>query len=230
MTRTPHAILTDIEGTTSSIAFVHDVLFPYSRARLADYVRAHREALTDILDDVRAESGDAALDVDGCIDRLLDWHDEDRKIAPLKELQGRIWHEGFTAGAFTGHIYPDAVAGLRRWHAAGIALYIYSSGSVGAQKLLFGHSDAGNLLPLFSGHFDTGVGGKKEAASYVTIARAIGQAPDDILFLSDVEAELEAARASGFATILLARDGVPPTSDFPVATTFDSILPLEATA
>ena len=208
---------------------MHEVLFPYSRARLADYVRAHESTLATVLDRVRTHSGLPDLDLDGSIAQLLDWHDADRKIEPLKELQGQIWHEGFASGAFTGHVYPDAVAGLRRWHAAGIALYVYSSGSVGAQKLLFGHSDAGDLLPLFAGHFDTAIGGKKEAASYAAIARAIGIAPPELLFLSDVEVELEAARAAGFASILLARDGVPEISAFPVATSFDTILPMEAT-
>ena len=221
---TPSAIVTDIEGTTSSIAFVHEVLFPYSRARLADYVPAHRDAVAPILEAVRAEAGDPALDEAGCISLLLEWHDADRKIAPLKDLQGMIWAEGFAAGAFTGHIYPDAVAGLRRWHARSIPLYIYSSGSVGAQKLLFGHSDYGDLLPLFAGHFDTAVGGKKEAASYRAIAGSLGSPAGEILFLSDVEAELAAAREAGMQVTLLARDGLPETSDFPVTDSFDTIL------
>lgn len=221
---TPQAIVTDIEGTTSSIAFVHEVLFPYSRARLADYVAAHREAVAPILDRVRAEAGDPALDEAGCVKLLLEWHDADRKIAPLKDLQGMIWADGFAAGAFTGHIYPDAVEGLRRWHARGIALYIYSSGSVAAQKLLFGHSDYGDLLPLFAGHFDTAVGGKREAASYAAIATAIGAPAAEILFLSDVEAELAAAQEAGMLVILLARDGMPEVSDYPVTNSFDSIL------
>lgn len=221
---TPSAIVSDIEGTTSSIAFVHEVLFPYSRARLADYVPAHRDAVAPILETVRAEAGDPALDEAGCISLLLEWHDADRKITPLKELQGMIWAEGFAAGAFTGHIYPDAVAGLRRWHARGIPLYIYSSGSVGAQKLLFGNSDYGDLLPLFAGHFDTAVGGKKEASSYRAIAEALGRPAGEILFLSDVEAELAAAREAGMQVTLLARDGMPETSDFPVTDSFDTIL------
>lgn len=221
---TPSAIVTDIEGTTSSIAFVHEVLFPYSRARLADYVAAHPDAVAPILDRVRAEAGDPGLDDAGCVKLLLEWHDADRKIAPLKDLQGMIWAEGFAAGAFTGHIYPDAVEGLRRWHAQGIPLYIYSSGSVGAQKLLFGHSDFGDLLPLFAGHFDTAVGAKREAASYSTIATAIGAPAGEILFLSDVEAELAAAREAGMQVTLLARDGMPEATEYPVTDSFDTIL------
>jgi enolase-phosphatase E1 len=223
---TARVILTDIEGTTSSIAFVHEVLFPYSRARLADYVAAHAEApaVAAILADVRAEAGDLALDLAGCTALLEEWHDADRKIGPLKTLQGLIWTEGYAAGALEGHVYPDAVAGLRRWHGAGIALYVYSSGSVAAQKLIFGHTAWGDLTPLFAGHFDTAVGGKKEAASYAAIARAIGCAPGEILFLSDIEAELAAAAEAGLAVTLLARDGEPAASPYPFATTFDTIL------
>jgi enolase-phosphatase E1 len=227
---TPRAIVTDVEGTTSSLAFVHDVLFPYSRAQLADYVAAHADALAPIIDATRAEAGAPDLDIEGCVALLLQWHDADRKIGPLKQLQGLIWEEGFRAGAFTGHVYPDAAEGLRRWHAAGIALYIYSSGSVAAQKLLFGHSDFGDLTPLFAGHFDTAVGAKRDAASYRAIADAIGGDPASILFLSDVAEELAAAREAGMAVTLLARDGAPPAQPFPVAARFDTILPVEAAA
>ncbi len=223
---TARAILTDIEGTTSSIAFVHEVLFPYSRARLAEYVAAHagEPEVAAILDQVRAEAGDPALSLAGCTALLAEWHDADRKIGPLKALQGLIWAEGYAAGALEGHVYADAVAGLRRWRAAGLALYVYSSGSVAAQRLIFGHTAFGDLTPLFAGHFDTGVGGKKEGASYAAIAAAIGIAPGEILFLSDVEAELAAAAGAGMAVTLLARDGVPAASPYPVATSFDTIL------
>jgi enolase-phosphatase E1 len=221
---TPRAIITDIEGTTSSLSFVHDVLFPYSYARLADHVRDHAETLGELLDSVRAEAGNAALDVEGCVALLRDWHREDRKIGPLKTLQGMIWAEGFAAGELQGHVYPDAIAGLRRWHAWGIPLYIYSSGSVAAQKLLFGHTSSGDLTPLFAGHFDTAVGGKKEASSYRAIAGAIDLPPADLLFLSDVEAELAAAIEAGLSVMLLVRDGPLPDSPFPTATSFDTIL------
>jgi enolase-phosphatase E1 len=222
----PRAILTDIEGTTSSIAFVHEVLFPYSRARLAGYVAGHagEPEVAAILDAVRAEAGEPDLDVDGCTALLLAWHDADRKIGPLKALQGLIWAEGYAEGALEGHVYPDAAAGLARWHAVGAALYIYSSGSVAAQKLIFGHTAYGNLTPLFTGYFDTGIGGKKEAASYAAIAAAIGTSPAEILFLSDVEAELAAAAAAGMQVTLLARDAVPAHSAYPVAQSFDAIL------
>jgi enolase-phosphatase E1 len=226
----PKAIVVDIEGTTSSLAFVHEVLFPYSRARLADYVAAHPAEVAPILQQTRAEAGRADLDTAGCVALLLEWHDADRKVGPLKALQGMIWAEGFAQGVLKGHVYDDAVAGLRRWHGDGIALYIYSSGSVAAQKLIFGNTEAGDLTPLFSGYFDTAVGAKREAAAYTAIARAIGLPSAEILFLSDVEAELEAARDAGMQAMLLAREGLPEASAFPVTDSFDSIVPAEATA
>jgi len=222
---TARAIVTDIEGTTSSLSFVHEVLFPYSRARLADWIEAHPQEAAPILDQVRAEEGGEALDTPGCVRLLLEWHDADRKIGPLKALQGMIWAEGFAAGELTGHIYEDAAEGLRRWHDAGIALYIYSSGSVAAQKLIFGRTEYGDLTPLFSGYFDTAVGAKREAAAYRAIAQSIGIPPADVLFLSDVEAELQAARDAGMAVALLVREDIPEHSPFPVHTSFDTIRP-----
>jgi enolase-phosphatase E1 len=222
---TPRAIVTDIEGTTSSIRFVVDVLFPYSRARLAPFVRAQADELGAVFDAVHREVGDTALDIEAIIARLEQWHDADRKIAPLKTVQGLIWADGYACGAFAGHVYPDAVAGLRRWHARGIALYVYSSGSVAAQKLLFGHSEAGDLTPLFAGHFDTAIGAKRDAHAYRAIVAALGLPADRILFLSDVAEELAAAREAGLGVTLIARDGLPEASPFPVATGFDPILP-----
>ena len=221
----PRAILTDIEGTTTSIAFVHDVLFPYSRARLADYVAGHDRELAQLLDAVRAEAGDPALDTGGCIALLQQWHDADRKLASLKDLQGLIWAQGYASGAIKGHVYADAVAGLQRWHRRGLVLAVYSSGSVAAQKLLFGHSDFGDLTGLFAAHFDTAMGGKCVADAYRAIASRLGFAPQEILFLSDVEAELAAAQAAGLAVTLLARDGLHAASAYPVAASFDTLLP-----
>lgn len=197
------AILTDIEGTTSSISFVADVLFPYARARIADYCAAHPEQVAPILVEVAAiEPGDP-------IETMRRWIDEDRKITPLKTLQGMIWEGGFREGAFKGHVYPDAVAALRRWHAAGIALYVFSSGSVAAQKLIFGHSEAGDLTPLFSGYFDTTTGPKREAIAYTRIAEAVGLPVGEVLFLSDVAAETDAAKAAGMQALLIDRTGGP---------------------
>jgi enolase-phosphatase E1 len=195
------AILTDIEGTTSSIAFVAETLFPYARARLADYVAAHPVETAPILAEIAAaEPGDP-------IATLRRWIDEDRKATPLKLLQGMIWADGYASGDFTGHVYADAVAGLRRWHQAGVKLYVFSSGSVGAQKLLFGHSDAGDLTPLFTGYFDTTTGPKREAESYAKIAAAIGVEAEAVLFLSDTPQEVAAARAAGLAARLIDRAG-----------------------
>ncbi|MCP5141287.1 MAG: acireductone synthase [Gammaproteobacteria bacterium] len=208
------AILTDIEGTTTSVSFVYDVLFPYAREHLAAFVRAHADeaVVAAELDAVRAEVGGASLSTAQAIDVLLAWAREDRKITPLKTLQGMIWKDGYQSGGFTGHVYLDAVEGLRRWHSAGCKLYVYSSGSVAAQKLLFGHSDAGDLTPLFSGYFDTKVGGKREADSYRHITTRIGLPADQILFLSDIIEELDAAREAGMATAWLCRDGESETT------------------
>jgi enolase-phosphatase E1 len=199
-------VLTDIEGTTSSISFVKDVLFPYSRAALPGFVAEHgREPeVRRWLDQVAAENG-GLCDDRMIVEVLQGWIDADRKHTALKALQGMIWDAGFAAGAFVAHVYPDAPEQLRAWHAAGHPLYVYSSGSVAAQKLFFGHSAAGDLLPLFSGHFDTEIGGKREADSYRRIAHAIGRAAGDVLFLSDVVEELDAAREAGMDTVLLDR-------------------------
>lgn len=207
------AILTDIEGTTSSIAFVAQTLFPYARAHLPAYVAAHPAETAPILAEVAAaEPGDP-------VETLLRWIDEDRKATPLKALQGMIWADGYASGAFRGHVYPDAVAALRRWHAAGLRLYVFSSGSVAAQKLLFGHSEAGDLTPLFSGYFDTTTGAKREAASYARIASAIGEAAEDVLFVSDTPEEVAAARTAGMAVGLIDRSGrgdIGSFDDFPL--------------
>lgn len=201
------AIVTDIEGTTSSLSFVKDVLFPYARAHLADFVRQHgRESeIKALLDDARQIAGQA-LDTEQLIDQFTDWIDRDQKVTPLKSLQGLIWQDGYRQGAFKGHVYPDAAERLKDWHAQGYTLYVYSSGSVYAQKLLFGHTEYGDLTPLFSGYFDTHIGGKQEVTSYQVIARQLHLPAADILFLSDIEAELNAARAAGFDTYWLVRD------------------------
>lgn len=205
-------ILTDIEGTTSSISFVKDVLFPYARRALPDFVAARGNE-----PEVRRWLDQAALDIGGvvsddCIVELLQgWIDEDRKHTALKALQGMIWRDGYERGDFQAHFYADAAQALRRWHADGHPLYVYSSGSVPAQKLFFGYSECGDLTPLVSGWFDTEVGHKRDADSYRAITDAIGRAPGDILFLSDVIEELDAARDAGLRTALLDRRGDYPS-------------------
>jgi enolase-phosphatase E1 len=205
------AVLTDIEGTTSSLSFVKDVLFPYARARLAAFVHDHAQdpRVATQLDAVRREAGDPALSQAAVIDQLIAWIDADRKITPLKALQGMIWEYGYRNSDFQGHIYADAVQSLRDWQERGLALYVYSSGSVQAQKLLFAHTGFGDLTPLFDGYFDTTVGGKQDAGSYRAIAAAIGVAPAEILFLSDVRAELDAAAEAGCRTVWLVRENTP---------------------
>ncbi len=203
------AIVTDIEGTTTAISFVHDVLFPYARANLNGFVAAHgREpAVRAELDAAKREAGDPAMSDEAVVAVLRRWIDEDRKATPLKALQGMIWAEGYKAGGFQGHIYDDAAEALRRWHRAGKKLYVYSSGSVPAQKLIFGHTKFGDLTPLFSGYFDTTTGPKKEADSYRRIAAAIGMPASRMLFLSDSTDEIAAARAAGLHTVQLRRPG-----------------------
>ena len=190
---TPAALLTDIEGTTTPIAFVRDTLFPYARARLPDWVAAH--GADPVLAGVPGDK----------LATLLGWMAQDRKETALKEIQGRIWEEGYRSGALRGALYPDVAAHLRAWAAGGIRLGVYSSGSVAAQKLLFGHSEAGDLAMFFSDFFDTRSGAKRAAESYRRIAAALGLAPAAILFLSDVEAELDAAREAGLQSFQLVR-------------------------
>jgi enolase-phosphatase E1 len=200
------AILTDIEGTTSSISFVKDVLFPYSRNRMAEFIRVNPVLVEPYLQAVRTETG--KQDTQSCIDLLLEWHDQDRKAYALKALQGLIWREGYVCGALRGHVYSDTAPALRRWKAMGIRLYVYSSGSVAAQKLIFGYSLAGDLTYLFSGYFDTAIGSKLQADSYQKISQQIGIKPQNILFLSDNVLELQAAQQASFMTLGLERENV----------------------
>ena len=199
-------VLTDIEGTTSSISFVKDVLFPYARRALPGFVAAHgREpGVRRWLDAVAAELGGACRD-ELIVETLQGWIDEDRKHTALKALQGLVWADGYGRADFTAHVYPDTAPALRRWHEAGHRLAVYSSGSVPAQKLLFGHTDAGDLSPLFDAWFDTEVGGKREVDSYRRIVERLAVPAGGIVFLSDVVAELDAARAAGLRTVLVDR-------------------------
>lgn len=203
------AILTDIEGTTSAVSFVFDVLFPYAAKHLPDFVRQHaqRADVAAQLIAVRQDSNEPDAEIERVIEILLRWIAEDRKATPLKALQGMVWEQGYLAGQLKGHVYPDAVEALKRWHQAGFQLFVYSSGSIQAQKLIFGCSQAGDLSPLFSGYFDTTSGPKREAQSYQRIAMAIGVEAAQFLFLSDIVEELEAARSAGMATCGLAREG-----------------------
>ena len=219
------AILTDIEGTTSSIAFVHDVLFPYAEKALPEYVAAHKddEKIAAILDAARLAAGEPHADSERLVEIMLDWIARDEKVTALKALQGYLWKHGYESAQFTGHVYGEVADCLRNWVASGINLYVYSSGSVGAQKLLFGYSDAGDLTGLFSGYFDTSVGHKKEVGSYRTPAGETGCPAGQILFLSDIREELDAARDAGMRTTQLVRGDDVVTGDHPVAGNFDEV-------
>lgn len=203
------AVLTDIEGTTSAVSFVFDVLFPFAARHLPDFLRAHADdpEVAAQLQAVRLDSGEPLADLERVIEILLQWLAADRKATPLKALQGMVWEQGYRAGQLKGHVYPDAVEALKRWHQQGYELYVYSSGSIQAQRLIFGCSEAGDLTSLFSGYFDTTSGSKREMTSYRTISEAIDRPVGEILFLSDIVEELDAARACGMATCGVARDG-----------------------
>ncbi|TPD49782.1 MAG: acireductone synthase [Thalassolituus maritimus] len=215
-------ILTDIEGTTSSISFVKDVLFPYAADHLPAFVKENindekvQTALQQTAE-LAAEDGEniSADNTDALIARLLQWISEDRKATPLKALQGLIWKTGYENGDYQAHIYPDATEYLKKWYDSGLPLYVYSSGSVKAQELFFGYSQDGNLLPLFKGHFDTLMGGKRETQSYRNILAELqkthaGLNAKDVLFLSDIKEELDAAREAGMQTVWLVReDDIP---------------------
>lgn len=220
------AIVTDIEGTTTSISFVYDVLFPYAREHLADFVRHHAgdAQVAQHINAVRVEAG-AELDLEGVIAQLQQWMAEDRKVTPLKALQGLVWEAGYRNGDFTGHVYADACKNLQAWHAQGITLAVYSSGSVKAQKLLFAHSDYGDLTPLFSAYFDTTTGAKAESRSYQQIAEVLKLPANEVLFLSDVDKELAAAKQAGMQTCWLVRAGeLDANAAFRQVRDFNSIL------
>ncbi len=214
----PAAVLIDVEGTTTPIRFVHDVLFPYARAGLPGLLVTRTDE-----PDVAA----ALAEVFGPdkLATLLAWMDGDVKATPLKALQGILWRDGYAAGDLCGELYPDVAPCLRRWCAAGLRLCIYSSGSVEAQRQLFGHSVAGDLVPLFTGFFDTRIGAKREAQSYATIAQGLFLPGSEILFLSDIEAELDAAISAGLRTCQLVRanDATIASERHPTAEDFQAV-------
>ena len=216
---TADAVLLDIEGTISSIAFVRNVLFAYSRERLADFVAAHRgdEAVDVILSDASTLTAG-----DDPVAALARWQDRDEKAPPLKKLQGLIWESGYRTGAFRSSLFPDALAALQRWKAAGLPLYVYSSGSVQAQDLFFQYNEAGDLRPMFSGFFDTDMGAKTASASYVAIARQIGMEPGRLLFFSDNPDELSAARGAALQVAHVVKEHAGDTR-FPAVLGFSDI-------
>lgn len=226
------AVLTDIEGTTAPVSFVAEVLFPYAAERLDAFVRANLKdiSVAGALEETAALEG-RALSLDDAINTLLGWIRADRKATPLKTLQGKIWREGYESGVIRSPVYADAVAALKAWHGRGLRLDVYSSGSVEAQLLLYGHTLAGDLTGLFSGYYDTRIGAKIEPASYGAIAADIGIAPAEILFLSDLPREVDAALKAGMKSWRIDRDlpagtmltdavGVTVASDFGLVETW----------
>ncbi len=202
-------ILTDIEGTTTSVSFVYDQLFPYFRNNIYKIKNLiHLEEVKEALEQTQklASEEDIILEnIDQQIAQLLKWSLEDKKITPLKTLQGVLWEEGYVSGEIKGHVYPDVAAALKAWKANGIDLGVFSSGSVAAQKLIFGYSVYGDLTPYFSAYFDTKTGGKRDVITYRKIAEILEIQPETILFLSDIVEELQAAKAAGLQTIQLVR-------------------------
>ncbi|HEY3581138.1 MAG TPA: acireductone synthase [Pyrinomonadaceae bacterium] len=224
-------ILLDIEGTTTPIAFVHDVLFSYARTHVRDFLAKHLDddaVQTDIrlLRDEAESEGFHANNLDelvAYINRLIDL---DRKSTGLKLLQGKIWHEGYTDGTLRAQVFADVAPAFERWRAANKNVSIFSSGSVLAQKLLFAHTEAGDLTPFINDYFDTSMGKKGEAESYRRIAEAIKLQPNEILFVSDIVAELAAAREAGMKTALSIRPGNQPQAsrdDYPIIHSFDEL-------
>lgn len=204
-----HVIL-DIEGTTSSTWFVHRTLYPYSRERFAEYLAAHRSRpdVDAMVQHIRNEVKEPRADDARVVWWLCHWLDGDQKMTGLKAFQGWIWDEGFRKGELTSHFFDDAIPAMRRWKAAGFDLSIFSSGSVNAQRAWFGHTPDGDLLPLFSHHFDTeNTGPKRVADSYHKMTKVLGVPAAQIVFLSDLVAELDAAREAGWCTVGVRREG-----------------------
>ncbi len=218
-------VVTDIEGTTSDIAFVQRVLFPYARVHLPDFVRAHAGLpevapwLAMVADEIRV----ADDHLPAIIAALLSWIDADRKHTALKALQGQIWKRGFENGEFKAHVYDDAVRALQRWKSADVPVYVYSSGSVQAQRLYFKHTEHGDLSGMFHGHFDTTIGNKREADSYRAIAARLNVEPASITFYSDIGAELDAAQEAGWNTVQLVRGDTTPAPGHRQVASFDSL-------
>jgi len=229
-------ILLDVEGTTSSVSFVYDVMFPFVRREL-DRFLAERWGSSDLesaLNRLAQDAGAASfqswcvgLSSEQCRARVRDevhrLMDSDAKTTGLKQLQGLIWQAGFEGGELKAHVYDDVPDALRAWNEQGRDVRVYSSGSVLAQRLFFGHTTHGNLLDCFQGHYDTTIGPKKEPASYSRIAEDWGLGPHEVLFVSDVVAELDAARTAGMQTALCTRPGNAPVAPGHVHPAIDSL-------
>jgi enolase-phosphatase E1 len=217
-------ILLDIEGTVSPLTFVHDVMFPYARKHAAAWLGAHwgHEVIAQLARDAGVASFLNALDAEAAVHRLMD---ADAKVTGLKQLQGLIWEQGFHNGDLRSTLFDDIVPALDHWRENNREIRIYSSGSVRAQSLFFAHTTAGNLTPRLSGYYDTTTGSKREPASYIAIAADCHLPPNDILFISDLVDELNAAQSAGMMTALALRPGnkPQPESGHPTITCFADI-------
>ncbi|HZI59776.1 MAG TPA: acireductone synthase [Pyrinomonadaceae bacterium] len=229
-------VLLDIEGTTTPIAFVHDVLFTYARQHVQDYLVQHSNTLTDdialLRDEHTRDTSSGAqppvlTDDPASIASYVRWLiDRDRKSKGLKSLQGKIWREGYTNGTLKAEVFDDVRPAFERWHEAGLRISIFSSGSALAQQLLFAHTEVGDLTAFINDYFDTNVGAKGDAESYRRIASKMNLQPEEILFISDVVTELEAANEAGMKTRLSIRPGNQPQPNpdrFPIIHSLDEI-------
>ena len=230
------AVLLDVEGTVAPVTFVYDVMFPFARRHVDRFLKAQwetsevQEAVDLIAKDIGKPSSSAWFEgastaeqqdvVNMVVGELMD---EDSKATGLKQLQGLIWRSGFENGELVSMLFDDVLPRIKLWKKEGLELYIYSSGSVDAQRLFFGHTTAGNLLDLFSGHFDTKVGAKNELGSYTKIAKSIGHQPEHVLFISDSLIELEAAKLAGMQTIWRPDDPSKQNANHTVITSFAEI-------
>ncbi len=225
-------IVVDIEGTTSKTSHVFDVLFPYARKRIAEWVQtAPRVEIAKLAAQTAELLGKAEVSDDELIAALEKWSDDDVKASPLKTVQGEIWQQGFSNGELTSHLFDDVVPQMNAWKSQELALYVFSSGSVTAQQSWFSHTEAGDLSALFSGYFDTvNAGNKREEQSYKAIAESISIPPNHILFLTDVVQEAQAASEAGWNVALVARDGEPQATaaraqaEFVVVSSFNEIV------
>jgi enolase-phosphatase E1 len=205
-------ILTDIEGTTTSVSFVYDVLFPYFREHIWDLknmtgILEVENAFAETKAIVLKEEGNELQSTDEIIQKLNSWCEEDRKITPLKTLQGLLWKIGYERGVLKGHVYDDVPIALDKWNRMSLKIGVFSSGSIEAQKLIFGYSIKGDLTPYFANFFDTRTGMKRDVDTYIKIANILNVDSAKILFLSDIVQELEAAEKAGFQTLQLVRLG-----------------------
>jgi enolase-phosphatase E1 len=204
-------ILTDIEGTTTEVSFVYDILFPYFRSHMDEWKTVDSDQMNQVLEQTRVlvleEQSINLSNKEAIFDQLRQWSIEDRKVTPLKTFQGMVWEQGFKSGAIRGHMYPDVKPALERWVEMGMKLAIFSSGSIAAQKQLFGFSTEGDLTPYFSAYFDTTTGMKRDEQTYHLIVQQLHTSANSVLFLSDIHQELEAAKEAGMRTLQLVRPG-----------------------